>query len=43
MPNAIVGAVSEVYEGKIYAICGIVGPDKANSNTTYVYDPKLDK
>ncbi|WP_253622364.1 Kelch repeat-containing protein [Bacillus pumilus] len=42
LPAARVGAVSEVYDGKIYVIGGI-GSGKANSNTTYVYDPKLDK
>ncbi|MFP3419987.1 kelch repeat-containing protein [Bacillus sp. SIMBA_154] len=42
LPDARVGAVSEVYDGKIFVIGG-TGPSKAYSNTTYVYDPKLDK
>ncbi|MCK1973272.1 DUF1668 domain-containing protein [Bacillus safensis] len=42
LPDARVGAVSEVYEGKIYVIGG-TGPSKQFTNTTYVYDTKEDK
>ncbi|MFJ6203671.1 DUF1668 domain-containing protein [Bacillus pumilus] len=42
LPEARVGAVSEVFEGKVYVIGG-AGPGKPYSNTTYVYDPSLDK
>lgn len=42
LPDARVGAVSQVYDGKIYVIGG-AGSGKPFSNTTYVYDPNSDK